>query len=51
MEDGSKASTCKPALGYSFAAGTTDGPGNVTYGWANTVIETATVLRSTIILL
>jgi len=27
LEDGSKASTCKPALGYSFAAGTTDGPG------------------------
>ena len=27
MEDGSTVSTCKPALGYSFAAGTTDGPG------------------------
>lgn len=27
LEDGSTASTCTPALGYSFAAGTTDGPG------------------------
>ena len=25
--DGRAARTCKPALGYSFAAGTTDGPG------------------------
>lgn len=27
LDDGSKATTCKPAMGYSFAAGTTDGPG------------------------
>jgi len=27
LPDGSTAHTCKPALGYSFAAGTTDGPG------------------------
>jgi len=27
LEDGSTVKTCKPALGYSFAAGTTDGPG------------------------
>ena len=27
LPDGSLASTCMPALGYSFAAGTTDGPG------------------------
>jgi len=27
MSNGSTVSTCKPALGYSFAAGTTDGPG------------------------
>jgi len=27
LEDGSMGSTCTPALGYSFAAGTTDGPG------------------------
>ena len=27
LEDGSVNTTCKPALGYSFAAGTTDGPG------------------------
>ena len=27
LPDGSQVSTCKPALGYSFAAGTTDGPG------------------------
>ena len=26
-KDGSKVKTCKPAMGYSFAAGTTDGPG------------------------
>jgi Neutral/alkaline non-lysosomal ceramidase, N-terminal len=27
LANGSMASTCKAALGYSFAAGTTDGPG------------------------
>ena len=27
LPDGSKISTCKPAIGWSFAAGTTDGPG------------------------
>merc|ERR1719419_135464 len=27
LADGSTVTTCKPALGYSFAAGTTDGPG------------------------
>ena len=27
LNNGSMVSTCKPALGYSFAAGTTDGPG------------------------
>jgi len=27
LQNGSTASTCTPALGYSFAAGTTDGPG------------------------
>uniref|UniRef100_A0A646QJF6 Neutral ceramidase n=1 Tax=Hemiscolopendra marginata TaxID=943146 RepID=A0A646QJF6_9MYRI len=27
LADGKKVRTCKPALGYSFAAGTTDGPG------------------------
>ncbi|XP_014680017.1 PREDICTED: neutral ceramidase-like [Priapulus caudatus] len=27
LSDGSQAHTCKPAMGYSFAAGTTDGPG------------------------
>ena len=27
LPDDSQVSTCKPALGYSFAAGTTDGPG------------------------
>lgn len=27
LEDGTTAKTCKPAMGYSFAAGTTDGPG------------------------
>merc|ERR1719500_867173 len=27
LSNGSMVSTCKPALGYSFAAGTTDGPG------------------------
>ena len=27
LEDGSTATTCGGALGYSFAAGTTDGPG------------------------
>jgi len=27
LDDGSQAKTCKPAMGYSFAAGTTDGPG------------------------
>ncbi|CAG5114790.1 unnamed protein product, partial [Candidula unifasciata] len=27
LPDGSKAQLCKPAMGYSFAAGTTDGPG------------------------
>ena len=27
LDDGTTAKTCKPALGYSFAAGTTDGPG------------------------
>merc|ERR1711970_618030 len=27
LPNGSVVSTCKPALGYSFAAGTTDGPG------------------------
>jgi len=27
LANGSVVSTCKPALGYSFAAGTTDGPG------------------------
>jgi len=27
LNNGSTVSTCKPALGYSFAAGTTDGPG------------------------
>ncbi|XP_077973898.1 putative neutral ceramidase C isoform X2 [Styela clava] len=27
LADGSKATTCKSAMGYSFAAGTTDGPG------------------------
>lgn len=27
LEDGTIVSTCKPAMGYSFAAGTTDGPG------------------------
>ena len=34
-------------LGYSFAAGSTDGPGNMT----NIAIDTATVVGSTIILL
>ena len=27
LNNGTKANTCSPALGYSFAAGTTDGPG------------------------
>lgn len=27
LDDGRRAKTCAPALGYSFAAGTTDGPG------------------------
>mmetsp|Transcript_30521 Transcript_30521/g.48829 ORF Transcript_30521/g.48829 Transcript_30521/m.48829 type:complete len:734 (+) Transcript_30521:106-2307(+) len=27
LPDGGTAKTCKPAMGYSFAAGTTDGPG------------------------
>lgn len=27
MDDGTTVKTCKPAMGYSFAAGTTDGPG------------------------
>lgn len=27
LEDGSNVTTCKPGMGYSFAAGTTDGPG------------------------
>ena len=27
FQNGSVVSTCKPALGYSFAVGTTDGPG------------------------
>jgi len=27
LDDGSTATTCKAAMGYSFAAGTTDGPG------------------------
>lgn len=27
LQDGTKVNTCKPAMGYSFAAGTTDGPG------------------------
>jgi len=27
LANGTKSHTCKPALGYSFAAGTTDGPG------------------------
>ncbi|CAL4067282.1 unnamed protein product, partial [Meganyctiphanes norvegica] len=27
LQDGTTGSTCRPALGYSFAAGTTDGPG------------------------
>lgn len=27
LDDGTTVMTCKPALGYSFAAGTTDGPG------------------------
>lgn len=27
LEDGTTVKTCKPAMGYSFAAGTTDGPG------------------------
>ena len=27
LNDGSQIETCSPALGYSFAAGTTDGPG------------------------
>uniref|UniRef100_A0A0B7A399 Neutral ceramidase n=2 Tax=Arion vulgaris TaxID=1028688 RepID=A0A0B7A399_9EUPU len=27
LTDGSKVQLCKPAMGYSFAAGTTDGPG------------------------
>jgi len=31
LEDGSTAYTCKPALGYSFAAGTTDGQGDLNF--------------------
>ena len=27
LVNGSTGRTCKPAMGYSFAAGTTDGPG------------------------
>lgn len=27
LENGASAKTCKPAMGFSFAAGTTDGPG------------------------
>jgi len=27
LEDGANITTCKPGMGYSFAAGTTDGPG------------------------
>ena len=35
LNNGTKANTCSPALGYSFAAGTTDGPGefDFTQGW------------------
>merc|ERR1712013_585979 len=32
LNTGSTVSTCKPALGYSFAAGTTDGPGDFVSG-------------------
>lgn len=27
LKNGTKVHTCKPAMGFSFAAGTTDGPG------------------------
>jgi neutral ceramidase len=27
LENGASVRTCKPAMGFSFAAGTTDGPG------------------------
>lgn len=31
LSDGTKATTCKPGMGYSFAAGTTDGPGAMNF--------------------
>lgn len=31
LGDGTTATTCKPAMGYSFAAGTTDGPGALNF--------------------
>ena len=42
LPDGTTVKTCKPALGYSFAAGTTDGPGafdftQVLFGLLNTL--------------
>ena len=31
LSNGTEVSTCKPSLGYSFAAGTTDGPGDFNF--------------------
>ena len=31
LDDGTKAKTCPSAMGYSFAAGTADGPGDLTF--------------------
>ncbi|XP_072165215.1 putative neutral ceramidase C [Diadema setosum] len=36
MEDGSVVKTCTPAMGYSFAGGTTDGPGFFTFTQGDT---------------
>ena len=35
LKNGHVGRTCPPALGYAFAAGTSDGPGFVTFRWAN----------------
>ena len=35
LKNGNVGRTCPPALGYAFAAGTSDGPGFVTFRWAN----------------
>lgn len=38
-KDGTTVKTCKPAMGYSFAAGTIDGPGEFDFAQVIIIIE------------